>query len=625
MRIPAVGGALLLAPAVLVAQVQATRWAVQIRSAVGVEHADLRLDASGGRLLLESHDSAFLPLAKLQRSATRISFTIPALGQRIEADVDVSTAAMRGRLTLADGGVSEWQAQPLQPGVSSWPVRPRVRVRQLAFGSRANVTVIPAAWAAAMVDSASLERDYAALVHAAALPVVSAAARPARSRAMALGLDEATRVAVRRVLERIADGPAADSSFRRLFVGGGGLRVDVHQRAEEFAGQLDRRFRHAAAARALRLDGRVTAATLAEPAQLREAALSLWPEWRRGDSVVARRLARVREQDPEAMRALEALLEGYDQAVPWWREAVRWLLLHPWLETTAGFRAPAQLMAAFWGRDSLPLPVILAERMGGFEAMPLMAGSRLALRLIEPVNASAREWLATDRGEALATWRTLHWADSLTLASTQGDVALVAPDQAVALAPLLAAGDGVRIDPGIVPLLAVATVIHEWHHIMASESRLTGAAPALLEADGVLLLREDDPWLAEGFAEWATEETLRPARGSVPLLTLLDTEKRMALWGGMSDDPHATGYRLVRAVAGRLRPAVRRATLVATLHSPASAVRLARFPIVPRAMPLLLRRPVTAAVVPETTFTWDAGVADQPVRRLLLPPFPPEH
>ncbi len=625
MNSPVVCCALLLAPAVLVAQAQVTtRWAVQLRSPVGVEHGDLRLDTAGGRLLLESHDSAFLPLAELRRSATRISFTIPALGQRIEVELDAQAAAMRGVMTLADGGVREWQAQKLHPGISRWPVRPRVRARQLAFGSRTGVTVIPAAWVAALVDSATLEGEHATLVRAAALPAVTAADRPARSRAMALGIDEATRAAVRRVLERIAAGPAADSVFRRLFVGGSGLRLDVHQRAEEHAGMIDRGFRLAAAARALRLDGRLTEEALAGPAQLRAAALSLWPEWRRGDSVVAQRLARVRVQDPEAMRALKALLEGYDQAVPWWGEALRWLLLHPWLETAAGYRAPAQLVAAFWGRDSLPLPAILAERMGGFEAMPLMAGSRLAQRLIEPVNASAREWLGTNRGEALATWRTLHWDDTLTLASAQGDVALLAPDQVTLLSPLLAAADGVRIDPGIVPLLAVATVIHEWHHIVASESRLTGAAPALLESDGVLRLLEDDPWLAEGFAEWATEETLRPALAAVPLLTLLDTEKRMALWGGMSDDPHATGYRLMRAAAARLRPAVRRATLVATLHDPASVVRLAAFPAVSQEVPLLLRRPVTAAVMPEITFTWDAGVADQPVRRLLLPPFPPE-
>ena len=31
------------------------------------------------------------------------------------------------------------------------------------------------------------------------------------------------------------------------------------------------------------------------------------------------------------------------------------------------------------------------------------------------------------------------------------------------------------------------------------------------------------------------------------------------------------------------------------------------------------------AVVPEITLTWDAGVADAVARRLLFPPYPPEH
>jgi hypothetical protein len=71
--------------------------------------------------------------------------------------------------------------------------------------------------------------------------------------------------------------------------------------------------------------------------------------------------------------------------------------------------------------------------------------------------------------------------------------------------------------------------------------------------------------------------------------------------------------------------ATRRSTFVTRLHDPAAVARLANFPAGARGAPLLLRRPVTAAVVPEITLTWDAGVADAVARRLLFPPYPPEH
>jgi hypothetical protein len=313
--------------------------------------------------------------------------------------------------------------------------------------------------------------------------------------------------------------------------------------------------------------------------------------------------------------------------VPWWGEAVRWLLAAKWMPTASGARSPTQLVATFWGRDTLPLPDLVVERMGGFAATPLVSAERLTSRLIVPVNASATEWLAAGRGEALATWQALRWTDSLTLGPAAASQVMLSPRDAVArpaLGALLAARDGVRIDPAIMPVLAVATVIHEWHHVLASAQRLAGRGVGLDTGHEVLRLREDDPWLAEGFAEWATEESLRPVRTSLPLLTLVDFEKRMALLDGMSEDPHAMGYRLVRAAAARLPRVTRRDALVARLHDAGAVARLARFADDPRGTPLLLRRPVTAAIVPEITFTWDAGVADQPMRRLLLPPFPPE-
>lgn len=623
MTIRAAACVLWLVPAALGAQEAATRWAVQLRTAAGVEFADLRLTRTGGRLLLESHDSTFFPLTSLQRTGNHLSFAVGALGLRAELDIESDGAAMSGRLRYPDGGGASWEGELIHPGTVRWPVRPRVRVRQLAVGNRANATVIPAGWAAALPDSNTLEREYAALRTAAGMPTVADALRPGRSRALALGADDAARAAVRRQLQAIAASPAADSAFRRLFVGPEGLIIDVHERAELLASRRDARYRRAAVVRALGL--RAPAQGEVEAARVRETAYALWPAWERGDSSLRQRVAAIAVSDADAARALTALLDGYVSAVPWWREAVGWLLTHPWLDTAQGAQSPAQLVAAFWGRSPLPPPKLLTEWLGGFEAMPLVSGDRLARRLVEPVNASAREWLPAGRPEVLTTWQSLSWPDTLTLATGSGDVALLPPGRAPSVAPLLAPEDGVRIDPGIVPLLAVATVIHEWHHILAATTRLEGNGMAFREGDGVVQLLEDDPWLAEGFAEWATEITLGAGRQAAPLLLLLDAEKRMALWGGMSEEPHALGYRLVRAAAARLPLATRRSSFVSRLDSPAAVARLASFPAAPRGAPLLLRRPVTAAVVPEITLTWDAGVADAVTRRLLLPPSPPEH
>jgi hypothetical protein len=618
---------LLLAPAALAAQADTTRWAVRLRSPAGVEHGDLRLTPTGGRLLLESRDSAFLPITQLQRIGEQLRFGVPAAGATIQVVIDAGGRTMHGLATDRDGGVREWHAERIAPGIVQWPVRPRVRARQLAVGSGANATLIPATWVSALPSAPLLASEHAALVRASALPAVAPYELPTRSRAMVLGADPSTRGAVQRILERIAASPAADTAFRRIFIGPNGVLLDVHDRARVMAGRLDRGFQWSAAVRGLVALHRLDSALVAAEPAAQDAALSLWPQWFAGDSVLLHDIAALRTRDGAGMRALNALLEGYSSAVPWWREAVQWLLAHRWMDTPTGARSPAELMATFWGRDSVTLPTLLVERLGGFEATPEVAASRITPRLFEPRNASAAEWLTAGRTEALDAWRQIAWDDSLTLEHSAFPVLLLPPSSVTgrsAVRGVLAERDGLRIDPGIMPLLAVATVIHEWHHVLATAARLEGRGDGVRLGAGVLRLRDDDPWLAEGFAEWATEETLRPVRASLPLLSLVDHEKRMALFGGMSDDPHALGYRLVRAAVLRLPRATRRDAVVARLHDAGALARLAGFQDAGRKPPMVLRRPATAAVVPEITFTWDAGVADLVTRRLLLPPFPPE-
>ncbi len=624
MRAFAVALRLVCLPAALVGQT--SRWAVRIESPAGIEHGELRLEAKGGRLLLESRDSAYITLTQFERSAERLVFTIAPMAARVTADLSPDGTRMRGWLTAANGARRDWSGELITPGTERWPVRPRVRVRQLLFGSGADVTIIPASWVRAMPDSARLEAEYQQLAEATRLPRISAGARAERSRAMVLGADDTSRAMVRQILEGIAARHRTDTAFRRIFIAEHGVRVDVHERAEEFAAARSGQFVYADAARALVLVGELSADARGARSRARLEMLSLWSRWRADDSLTLARLDMLQLRDRAASRALTALLEGYDQAVPWWRDAVVWLLEHPWLETANGPLSVVQRVSQLWHigtRDTLMLPMIAPVFSGGFAATPRLAGDRLAQRLIEPLNASAVDWLALGRTDAISVWRGLNWDDTLTVGFSGQSVTLLAPKTATqrpSLGPLLAKVDRIDIDPGIVPLFAVSTVIHEWHHLLATSRRLSW-----LEAfSGSVRLEEEDPWLAEGFAEWATEETLRPTRQSAPLLTFVDAEKRMALWGGMSDDPHALGYRLVRAAVGRIPIGQYVKTLVIYLHDPTGLASMASFGTLVGTSPLLLRRPMTLAVIPEITFTWDAGVADFPTRRLLFPLFPPE-
>jgi hypothetical protein len=107
-----------------------------------------------------------------------------------------------------------------------------------------------------------------------------------------------------------------------------------------------------------------------------------------------------------------------------------------------------------------------------------------------------------------------------------------------------------------------------------------------------------------------------------PLFALIEAEKRLAIGRGLPYDTHVLGYLLVRAARNRVESdAALRQLLVARLHDPvglAAAIGLAG--------PATVRipRPQTLVVIPEVTFTIDGGVADHPVRRLIVPALPVE-
>ncbi|HEX5633666.1 MAG TPA: hypothetical protein VFX50_10565, partial [Gemmatimonadales bacterium] len=257
------------------------------------------------------------------------------------------------------------------------------------------------------------------------------------------------------------------------------------------------------------------------------------------------------------------------------------------------------------------------------QAVPVLGAGRLASRLLVPRNAVAPEWLATRTAavEALTAWRAFDLGEPLELQLEGGVRAVVTAPAALArtrYGSFLATTDAIQIEPGIMPLAAVTTVVHEWLHLLLEHARVEGASPTgLRESAWGLRVLEVDPWLGEGAAEWGTDVVLAPARRMTPLFALFESEKRLGLRRRAPDDPHVLGYGLVRALADRMAShAALRELMVRSLHDPAAMARAAGFAgeAVSR-----FHRPATLAIIPEYVFTPDDGVADGLVRRLHLP------
>jgi len=603
------------------------RWEVTISGADGTEAGDLRFDGASGRVLLQHNDSAFQALQGLQIRGDRITFALARGQRRFEGTITASK--LSGTVRDATGSTANWEAVPLSsPRSHRWPVAPRVVVRQLAMGSTATSERMPVAWFAGAPDSATLEREYRDLVARAGLSPMTDGDRAARSGLLSLGLDEAGRTAARDILAHILRSPAADPNFRAIFTRDGRWKIDIHDAMLWEAPHYLYGFQLLRAADGLRALHELNA-DAADSAVIRQSAWRLWSSVATADSArVDATIDTLARTDEGAANQLRAMLAGFDDATAWWRRAVSWLLTHPWLETPQGMRSPAQLMAAFWGVDSLPVPEIRDERFGALAAMPMLSVQHMAPFLFAPLNGSAPEWLA-DGGiaEAFAIWRPLRWGESpltVVIAGRSETVASPASQALVHPASFFGDGDAIRMDPGIMPLAAVAAFLHEWNHLLAAQHRMSGVHPAaLVQSPWQLQVREEDPWLAEGFAEWATEEVLRPAGVSSAFLRFTQAEKRL----GIADlnDPHLLGYRLIRGAARTRRVPAFRDLLVQDLHDLPAFARAVGLPANGRGGAIVLQRPATAIVIPEVTFTWDEGTAFELSRRLVIPNIRSEH
>jgi hypothetical protein len=134
-----------------------------------------------------------------------------------------------------------------------------------------------------------------------------------------------------------------------------------------------------------------------------------------------------------------------------------------------------------------------------------------------------------------------------------------------------------------------------------------------------------EPYVAEGFAEWSSERILAPLVARWPLLALAELEKRAGLAQENTEEQHAMGYELVRALAAELPdPAAATRLLLRNATHPYSigAERALR-----RAWSAhsgkpdrVFRVPGSRILIPEVTFTIDDGFPEVIASRILIPP-----
>jgi len=614
---PALLCSALLTGGPLVAQAPTDRWSFQVAGETLADRGELRLERDSGRLLLISDDRAWQPITIDSLNDRRIVFRF---GPALTFSGDVTSERMSGTVRERGEPVATWEASAIQPGTERWPVRPRVTVRQVITGRADTIASFAAPLMRRTPGSEAILAEHATLAARMGLPPADQAAIAARSRGMMLGFAPLGRDAAEQLLLEIASTPAADAHFRALFIGPEGhWRLDLHDAAWQFA--------IAARGQPLNPDSLITLLTSlgarTDRASLRQ---TIWQLWGRQQGREMREAFNnaIAEHGSPAARDLQSLMTGYDFAVGWWLQAVEWLMESDWIRTDSGWTSPATLVGRFWNRDSLQLPAIEPIHYGTVQAAPVIPLGPLEALLVMPSNAIAEEWLQQPerRAELLAAWRQLDIREPVPLAIDAGEgsmpVASTAEVINIRLGGFLAPRAAIRIEPAILPVFAVGTVVHEWQHILFEEARGRGDNPRAWRITpwGVKLF-EADPWLGEGAAEWATEEIFASVRQTAPVFTLTEIEKRLTIAAMNADDPHVLGYLLVRAAADAIdNPERLRDALVAHLEDPEAFARAVGLSGSPGRN---LVRPSTAMLIPEVTFTLDGDAVERPRRRLVIP------
>jgi hypothetical protein len=132
-----------------------------------------------------------------------------------------------------------------------------------------------------------------------------------------------------------------------------------------------------------------------------------------------------------------------------------------------------------------------------------------------------------------------------------------------------------------------------------------------------------DPFVAEGFAEWLTEEILEKVLVDVPLIGFGEAEKRISL---PQNDPHQLGYLLARTLARSLGDP--RATRLLLIRAASNPELVLRDPRVRRAWSAhrgpdrAMSRRGEPVLIPQSVFTIEDGHPDLVQSQIIAPYIP---
>jgi hypothetical protein len=611
-------------------QAQASgRWAMLLSGGVrGLSRAELRLATPASTLWLEA-DTAPTTLQDVQLDRATVQFTLPGR-QPIVFTGLLEGNVLRGTARADTGAPRVWTATRLQERAEYYPTLPRFTLRQLISGRRDTLSQLPGMWlAAARHDSPDFRARYDALARGAGLRTLGedALLHAGPQRALGLADRDAMVAASRATLGKIRDqipSAAIRASFDRVFRPRGTWLVDVHDAALAFAQAASPQTSFADARLALTAVGWLSPDSAGTDTQVMAALYRLHGLMNTDSALVNSLLQGMQRADPIHATPAIFLFRAYDAADQWHSAALRFLLAAQWIGGGGSATSIAEMMRASWG-DSLPTPVIESHYFGSPQAVPRYGvPAPLFGRLVRADNWSAARWLERHHEAGLL--------DALRLlpAGFASDAELATPDEVFRLTTVrreaesrdngfLEPHDAIEVDAGYMPLLALAAAVHEWEHLAFEYHRRLRDAR---DTSATVILRGADPYVAEGVAEWRTDQLLSPLAERFPLLLAGEAEKRTRL-AADTTEPHALGYLLVRALAAAVPdPATRLQLLLAAADDPASVTSdrsVASAWAAYRSSPgFSYGGTGRRALIPETTFTVEDGFPDPVAVRVMV-------